>query len=106
MQTANVADKGYLGVEGTVSSLSPLLDPPHVNEHATLVTLFINAIPETNHFFADDASEQADMEKASSYVFANGAPKLSDLKSAYSPLLIKVSCGKDLVHDMDKTFEK
>ncbi|KAF7188355.1 Zinc finger MYND domain-containing protein 10 [Pseudocercospora fuligena] len=91
IETANIADSGYLGVQRT---------------HATLVTLFINAVPQLNQFFPDATSEQTDLKKATSYLCANGPPKFSDLKSPYSPMLIKVSCGKDLVHDMDKSFER
>ncbi|EME83216.1 uncharacterized protein MYCFIDRAFT_45968 [Pseudocercospora fijiensis CIRAD86] len=104
IEAANIADKAYLGVARTVSSLAPLLDPPHINQHATLITLFMNAIGEADQTFPDDASRQADKNKAQSYVLANGPPKPS--KSFYSPVLIKLACGLDLVHDMDKSFEK
>lgn len=45
-QTSNIADVTYLGPHHTVCLLSPLLEPPSRNPHATLVTLFMNAAPE------------------------------------------------------------
>lgn len=33
-----------MGIRATISSLAPLLQPRRVNPHATLITLFLNAV--------------------------------------------------------------
>ncbi|KAK7973521.1 trehalose-phosphatase [Apiospora saccharicola] len=44
IETSNIADLAYLNPVGAVSRLGPLLKPPSENPHATLITLFINAV--------------------------------------------------------------
>jgi len=38
----------------TARAMAPLLQPPGINPHATLVTLFLNAVHEIHHRFKDD----------------------------------------------------
>ena len=44
MKALNISDAGYMGIRATISSLAPLLQPRRVNPHATLITLFLNAV--------------------------------------------------------------
>ncbi|KAL3470286.1 hypothetical protein BJX99DRAFT_264344 [Aspergillus californicus] len=44
--TANIGDQGWLGIERALTALAPLLRPPSVNPHATLITLFMTAVTE------------------------------------------------------------
>ncbi|KAI0005245.1 hypothetical protein F4779DRAFT_633541 [Xylariaceae sp. FL0662B] len=46
IDVSNICDMGYLGTETTLKTFSPLLQIPSVNPHATLITLFLNAIAE------------------------------------------------------------
>ncbi|KAI1139367.1 hypothetical protein F5Y05DRAFT_424995 [Hypoxylon sp. FL0543] len=46
IDASNLPDIGYIGVNETLKTLSPLLQPTTVNSHATLVMLFVNAINE------------------------------------------------------------
>ncbi|KAH6605282.1 hypothetical protein Trco_006989, partial [Trichoderma cornu-damae] len=47
IEVSNIADAGYLGIHRTLAPMVPLLQTPLVNKHATLITLFMNAIIET-----------------------------------------------------------
>ena len=49
IQIANISDSGYLGIHETIAKLGPLLRQPECNPRATLITLFLNAIPEIIH---------------------------------------------------------
>ncbi|OBT63191.1 hypothetical protein VE03_07739 [Pseudogymnoascus sp. 23342-1-I1] len=46
IEVANISDGGYLGIHRTVFFMVPLLQGPLVNPHATLITLFMNAVDE------------------------------------------------------------
>ena len=41
-----MCDEAYIGIENTISTFLPLLEPTGVNRHATLITLFLNAVKE------------------------------------------------------------
>jgi hypothetical protein len=45
-QVSNISDNGYLGIHRTLALMVPLLQWPRVNPHATLITLFMNAVAE------------------------------------------------------------
>ena len=47
MKVSNISDVGYLGIESTLAHMAPFLEAPQVNKHATLITLFMNAVDET-----------------------------------------------------------
>lgn len=67
---SNICDLYYLGTEKTVSSLSPLLQKPSVNPHATLLTLFMCAAGEVQRMRNASAAAQREYERI-------GAAKLS-----------------------------
>lgn len=45
-QVSNITDAGYLGTRETLRLLSPLLQPPHMNAHATIISSYLNAVME------------------------------------------------------------
>ncbi|KAJ0423532.1 hypothetical protein BJY00DRAFT_321672 [Aspergillus carlsbadensis] len=45
-EVSNITDAGYLGTRETLRLLSPLLQPPHENPHATMISSYLNAIME------------------------------------------------------------
>jgi hypothetical protein len=45
-QTSNIADGAYLGTEQTLACFSARLKAPEANPHATLITLYMNAVEE------------------------------------------------------------
>ncbi|KAK1490750.1 hypothetical protein CCUS01_14345 [Colletotrichum cuscutae] len=46
IEVSNISDAGYLGIYRTLDLMIPLLQSPLVNPHATLITLFMNAVDE------------------------------------------------------------
>jgi hypothetical protein len=43
---ANISDAGYPGTRGSLKILTPLLRTPQQNPHATIITLYLNAVME------------------------------------------------------------
>ncbi|KAJ5210551.1 hypothetical protein N7491_010358 [Penicillium cf. griseofulvum] len=46
IEVSNITDAGYLGTRETLRLLSPLLQPPQENSHATIISAYLNAIME------------------------------------------------------------
>ncbi|KAJ6114080.1 hypothetical protein N7512_007525 [Penicillium capsulatum] len=46
IEVSNITDAGYLGTRETIRLLSPLLQPPYENPHATIICVYLNAIME------------------------------------------------------------
>ncbi|KAK4113195.1 hypothetical protein N656DRAFT_824922 [Canariomyces notabilis] len=44
IEVSNITDDSHLGLRNTLTSLMPLLQPPQRNPHATLISLFLNAV--------------------------------------------------------------
>ncbi|KAL5119566.1 hypothetical protein ACEQ8H_002412 [Pleosporales sp. CAS-2024a] len=49
IEIANICDRGYIGIERTLSTFTPLLRPKDQNPKATLLMLFLNATEEKEH---------------------------------------------------------
>ncbi|KAK0257347.1 hypothetical protein LTR29_005146 [Friedmanniomyces endolithicus] len=47
IEVSNIVDVAYLGIGRTLDLLGPLLQPQSVNPHATMLTLFMNAVMDT-----------------------------------------------------------
>lgn len=83
----------------------PLLQGPEVNPYATLITLFMNAVPETMHNegltpdFLESMKDIVDM--AVKYFGMTIA-----LKSPNDPIVTKLMFAKDLVKSHDRTFDR
>ena len=58
IEVSNVADPGYIGLKDTLSALGSLLKSPSDNQHATLLTLFMNAV----HNFEETLGESYKQE--------------------------------------------
>ncbi|RYP39103.1 hypothetical protein DL766_000559 [Monosporascus sp. MC13-8B] len=111
IDVSNICDMGYLGIDTTLKTFAPLLQLPSVNEYATLVTLFMNAVAEMrmmaastlpfiDYPFREDHREQ--MKKVLQYM-----PELGRRVSRpYDPSVIKLISALSLVHDMDKNFNR
>ncbi|KAF2967727.1 hypothetical protein GQX73_g5860 [Xylaria multiplex] len=51
IEISNICDSNYLGIDITLRTLGPLLRSPSANRHATLITTFLNAVPEARMVF-------------------------------------------------------
>jgi hypothetical protein len=101
----------YLGIDGTLTTFSALLQPPSVNPCATLITLFLNAVAEmkmlTHSVFGpavatlmEDPGQQ--MNKVLEYM-----PELRrPIWHPYDPTLIRLISALELVYDVDSYFNR
>ncbi len=113
----NISDEGYLGINMTLKTFAPLLQPVSINPHATLITLFLNAVPGIRImlyiaprldprlalcFFPLTEDPRAQISKVLRYM-----PELrsqSLITSEHSPDLVKLKSALALVCDMDGLF--
>ncbi|KAK5735629.1 hypothetical protein LTR17_007980 [Elasticomyces elasticus] len=107
VEVANIVDRGYLGIINTLHCLGPLLQNPSDNPHATMLTLFMNAVPQM--FSALPQQEQLSVQKsemvlANPYIIPPTNVKLP--LSQYHSFRVMMSDATQLVRDMDKYFDK
>ena len=96
---ANICDGGYIGIRSTLSLLSPLLQSPQENPHATFITLFINAVKEVVKM-GHSGEEEPDMQFLTEYL---PLPRTFSLNDAD---MLRIWDARDLALDVDKFFER
>ncbi|KAK5133101.1 hypothetical protein LTR08_008211 [Meristemomyces frigidus] len=103
VEVSNICDRNYLGCAKTVASLGPLLQRPHTNTHATLLMLFMNAVPEMAAEFerAGHADTSAEMLKVSSHL----GRTFQHTGSAYDSGLMGLVAARPIFRDVDKFFD-
>ena len=82
----------------------PMLQTPLVNKHATLVTLFMNAVDETmtdDDKMSDLNTNNSATKRLVQYLPPKGAPT-----STYAPEIIKFSFARDLVSTYYHIFDR
>lgn len=98
---ANICDIYYLGICDTLAQLSPLLQLPRQNPHATFLTTFINAVKEiVKHDKSDE--QRGDTDRIIEFL----PLKLSSILSPDTPDMIRIWDARDSVADLDKYFER
>ncbi|KAI0185492.1 hypothetical protein EV127DRAFT_348191 [Xylaria flabelliformis] len=113
IEVSNICDSGYLGIATTLKTFGPLLRSSSANPHATLITTFLNAVPETKLMYqmispsAADLVHKSDTRRALKYMEPDltaptGTP--ADNSARLQTTSIKILCGVELVGDMDKYF--
>ncbi|RLL98932.1 hypothetical protein CFD26_107683 [Aspergillus turcosus] len=104
IEVSNISDAAWLGIHHTLSLMVPLLQTPLENPHATLITLFMNAVDET---LTDEDKIQGMTahspitKRLLKYLPPQGRPT-----SPYAPELIKLNLGRDLVRTYDHIFDR
>jgi hypothetical protein len=84
--------------------MAPLLQEPAVNPHATLITLFMNAVDEsmTDQDRMADATEGSQSSRdLVKYIRPTGP-----LTGAHDPVLIRFSFARDFVTSHDRYFDR
>lgn len=87
----------------------PLLQPPTQNPHATLVTLFMNAVDET---MTDEDQVQGmtiqsrDTKTLIKYLAPSKPSTLGATASRYNPAIIKFQVGRELIRTYDHIFDR
>ncbi|GIJ91024.1 hypothetical protein Asppvi_009989 [Aspergillus pseudoviridinutans] len=104
IEVSNISDAGWLGIHYTLSLMVPLLQTPLENPHASLITLFMNAVDETltdEDRIQDLKPHSPTTKRVFKYLPPQGKPT-----SLYDPELIKFNLGRDLVRTYDHIFER
>ncbi|KAK8070351.1 hypothetical protein PG997_010554 [Apiospora hydei] len=78
IETSNIADVTYLNPVGAVGLIGPLLKPPSVNPHATLITLFMNAIHEMKPARSNPSDLLNTVRQAAGYLSPSPARHMCD----------------------------
>ncbi|KAI0111207.1 hypothetical protein GGR51DRAFT_569241 [Nemania sp. FL0031] len=110
VDVGNICDMAYLGIDTTLETFGSLLQPPSVNSHATLITLFLNAIADVMLMIdnvpafiaAPFIGDQGDsMRKVLQYM-----PELGRRHAhPQHPNFVKAICALSLVYDMEMYFD-
>jgi hypothetical protein len=82
----------------------PLLQTPLDNPHATLVTLFMNAVDET--LTDEDRIQDLTAHSPTTKRLFKYLPPKRRPTSPYDPELIKFNLGRDLVKPYDHIFDR
>jgi hypothetical protein len=96
---ANICDGGYVGIKNTLSLLSPLLQSPRQNPHATFITLFINAVKEAVKR-GGSKDEVPNMQFLTKYL------PLPRTLSPHDADMMRIWDARDLALDLDKFFNR
>ena len=100
MQVSNISDRAYLGVLRTVDVMVPLLHGPLVNPHATLITLFMNAVHETiGQGQMAQMAQMPTMARLREYM-----PLKTKPFGPYDPQMIKLAFARGRVGTFDSVF--
>ncbi len=99
MQVSNISDFGWLGIHRTLIVMVPLLQTHIENPHATLITLFMNAVAETMTDQDRKSDSSIAMKRLLQYL-----PMMALLTSTYDPEVIKLLIAKDIVAPSDHIF--
>jgi hypothetical protein len=103
-KVSNISDGGYLGIHKIIAFMVPLLQSPLVNPHATLITLFMNAVDEGITYeerIADMLPHSPTTKRLLKYLPRKGMPT-----SKYDPELIKFNFARDCVATYDHVFDR
>ncbi|KAI1262719.1 hypothetical protein F5Y18DRAFT_438850 [Xylariaceae sp. FL1019] len=115
IEVSNICDTYCLGIRTTLATFSPLLRSPSLNSHATLVTLFLNAVPEAkmmarlaNPILAS-MSARHEMRIALEYLThglerPRGSP--TKIENFLEIQTIKTASAVDMVSDVDAYFNQ
>ncbi len=92
-----------MGVERTVAFMSPLLQNPKDNPSATLITMFMNAVPAMVHTMEDPQETKTAMLRAIQLNCDN--PRSLAMRSTYDPKRVNIRSAADMFRDFDRYFD-
>ncbi|KAJ5272980.1 hypothetical protein N7478_008105 [Penicillium angulare] len=104
IEVSNISDSGWLGIHGTLGLIMPLLQSPLKNPHATLITLFMNAIEES--MTDQDRLRKASWDSPATKTLMKYLPPTRRLSSRYDPDIIKFNFCRELVTNYDDIFNQ
>ncbi|KAJ5798007.1 uncharacterized protein N7503_007303 [Penicillium pulvis] len=104
IDVSNISDAGWLGIPHTLDYMVPLLQTPLQNPHATLITLFMNAVDEAltdQDKIRDMTPNSTSTKRLLKYLPPKGRPT-----SRYDPGLIRFNLARDYVITYDHIFDR
>ncbi|KAM0234889.1 hypothetical protein ACHAPO_006253 [Fusarium lateritium] len=104
IEVSNISDTGYIGIHKTAEIMSPLLETPSTNPHATLITLFMNIVDE--NVSEDEQKDDASVGSPTSKCLLQFLPLTRPRMGKYDPDLIKLVHARDHVRDFDYIFRR
>ncbi|KKK20834.1 hypothetical protein ARAM_004716 [Aspergillus rambellii] len=104
IEVSNISDAGWLGIHRTLYLMVPLLETPLDNPHATLITLFMNAVEET--LTGQDKIHILTADRIAKERLLKYLPPKPGLAFKYSPWILKLTAGQDLVTTYDHIFDR
>ncbi|KAJ5761103.1 hypothetical protein N7520_008259 [Penicillium odoratum] len=107
IDVSNISDRAWLGLPETLSAMVPLLQSPLENPHATLITLFMNAVEEslTDADRMEGLTSKSQITKRLMKYFPPNKMKMTSI-SRYDPIMIKVAVGRELITTWDDVFDR
>ncbi|PYI11901.1 hypothetical protein BO78DRAFT_440822 [Aspergillus sclerotiicarbonarius CBS 121057] len=102
IEVSNISDAGYMGIHETLFSMLPLLQTPLDNPHATLITLFMNAVEDTLTIGdrLEGLASHVTKRRLLRYL-PNGPPT-----SPHSPEMVKLTAAHPMVTSYDYVFDR
>lgn len=108
-------DASYVGIKDTLHVLGPLLKSTEVNDKATIVTLFLNAVPATVSMLGPGFMHLEcfeTMSKVAPYIFdvsastrRNASPNAMTGGRDAEASIILMGMARDTARDMDFIFD-
>lgn len=102
IEVANICDGCYIGIRNTLALLSPFLQPPRENPHATFITLFVNAVKEAVKR-GNPVDETPDLDFLTNYL---PGPRILPFASEHDANMLRIWDARDLALDVDKFFQR
>ncbi len=101
-KVSNISDVGYAGIRNTLAALMPLLQNPWINPHATLISLFLNAVMEMVHT-RREGNSLPNMDRLLKYL---PSPNLMKLVQENSADTLRLWDARTLVMDAERYFQE
>ncbi|KAM5479540.1 hypothetical protein McanCB56680_005468 [Microsporum canis] len=103
IEVSNISDRGWLGIHRTLELMVPLLQTSLENPHASLITLFLNAVDET---LTDQDRLHMTTDSSSINALFKYLPPTKRISSTYDPQLMKHIAGRDRLTSFDHIFDR
>ncbi|ROW01851.1 hypothetical protein VMCG_05583 [Cytospora schulzeri] len=100
IEVSNICDGGYLGIRETLALFGPRLCSREVNPHATLVTLFLNAVEESCTPMDQRQELIGEMKKLLLYLPQTAPPEENDAE------VLRAGAAANMVRDVDRYFNR
>ncbi|KAL5342064.1 hypothetical protein BJX70DRAFT_386470 [Aspergillus crustosus] len=106
IEVSNISDIGWLGIHKTLGCMVPLLQRLSENPHATLITLFMNAVQQTMPVGDHERRSRVDSIGAEATHLRRYLPQQKIPNSINDPELFKFMNAHDLVTNYDGIFDR